>query len=856
VLPRALATAVTLGMALAAAVGGAPNPQPGAEASAEPGTGAESEPGSGSSPSGPSPGPSAGPSAGQGAGPNPDPNPDPDPAPSAAPSADPSPGADPGPGAAPGAAPEPTSDATPDATSDATSDAAPGATPDTAPDTTADPNAAAQPAPATDTPHAGAITVYAASRRAERIVEAPAAVTAISEREIAREITTGQLPKLLDFTPGAEVTQSGLYDFNLNTRGFNSSLNRRVPTLIDGRDPSIPFLMSQDWPSLAALEDLASVELVRGPSAALYGANAFNGVLNLTTREPRRSLGGTLRLTGGELATRRADLRFAHRLGGDRYLKLTGARARSEDFYQSRCTPGVGSCPADAPAAEYPGLLPERVPLADDEDTLGLGSLRFDQHLFDGAHRLTVEGGYSSVAGPVTQTGGGRIQVLASDRSWGRLQYNAPHFDVLAWTNTHDAPRQLGLLTGANFVTESTVRAVEVRGDTSFAAGRGQLVGGASWRDEDIDTAGTSTARPVGGDRSAVFAQLDFALGAALELVVAGRWDESSLHDGRFSPKLGLVWAASPSHGLRLTYNRAFQSPNYSELFLQAPTAIRTAAGPITALDLGRLEAALCRPYGVACGFANAVPVLVLGNESLAVETIETWEVGYRGVLANRAFVTVDYYRSALEDFVTDLLPNPFGTVNPAFGPYRPPPGHPAPALLLAQLQAALGPLFAFLSQNADGAAVFALASYTNAGRADTQGVELGLDWAITDAWTLDAAYSWFDFTLDDLALGDKVEPNAPEHQASLGLAFHRGRWDASLSYRWTEGFPWAAGVLVGTVPAYDHVALTASYQIDHRWSVGLNVSNLLDHPHYQTFGGDVLRRRALLNVAYRWPGE
>ena len=73
-------------------------------------------------------------------------------------------------------------------------------------------------------------------------------------------------PKLLEFTPGVDFTQSGLYDFNFNTRGFNSSLNRRILTLIDGRDPSVPFLGSQEWAAVSfPLDELASVELVRGP---------------------------------------------------------------------------------------------------------------------------------------------------------------------------------------------------------------------------------------------------------------------------------------------------------------------------------------------------------------------------------------------------------------------------------------------------------------------------------------------------------------------------------------------------------------------------------------------------------------
>src|SRR5688572_27993088 len=116
-----------------------------------------------------------------------------------------------------------------------------------------------------DVSYAETITVYSASRRRERIVEAPAAVTVVSEQELEREAAHGQVAKVLEFTPGVELTQSGLYDFNVNTRGFNSSLNRRVPALVDGRDPSVPFLMSTDWPSMASLEDIASVEMVRGP---------------------------------------------------------------------------------------------------------------------------------------------------------------------------------------------------------------------------------------------------------------------------------------------------------------------------------------------------------------------------------------------------------------------------------------------------------------------------------------------------------------------------------------------------------------------------------------------------------------
>ena len=118
------------------------------------------------------------------------------------------------------------------------------------------------------------VTVNAASRRQERIVDAPAAVTILTRQDIERQASAGQVPRTLAFTPGVELTQVSLNDFNLNTRGFNSAFNRRILTIIDGRDPSIPGLTgAQEWGGpLSPLDDLESIEFVRGPGAALYGA--------------------------------------------------------------------------------------------------------------------------------------------------------------------------------------------------------------------------------------------------------------------------------------------------------------------------------------------------------------------------------------------------------------------------------------------------------------------------------------------------------------------------------------------------------------------------------------------------------
>lgn len=702
-----------------------------------------------------------------------------------------------------------------------------------------------------DVSYAETITVYSASRRRERIVEAPAAVTVVSEQELEREASHGQVAKVLEFTPGVELTQSGLYDFNLNTRGFNSSLNRRVPSLVDGRDPSVPFLMSVDWPSMASMEDIASVEMVRGPSAALYGTNAFNGVINMTTKQPRYSQGGHVRLTAGELSTTRADLRWAGGLSENDYLKLTGGYTKSDDFYRARTLQSGVEYTRFCTAAEANRSdrncfqRPEAVRPARFDDRLWSAGVRYD-HYF-GERFLTLEGGTSSAEGPVIQTGIGRVQILEQDRPWGRLNFSSQHWNLLGYYNKRDAPKQTALASGANLVLDERTWAGEVQGNVGFARGKGQLVGGASYKDENIDSrndAGVSTLtqfNPVGTDRKAVYGQLEYAFTGKVKVVAASRYDDSSLHDAQFSPKLALVFAPSANQTFRLSYNHAFQSPNYSELFLSAP-----GGAPIT--GFAPLNAAILAATGVNLGLA-VIPIRALGNNGLDVEKIKTYEAGYSGILGSKTYVTLDYYHSDLENFVTDLLPG----VNPAFAAYAPPAALPAPvrAQILGTLAGGLGTSFTGLT-TINGQPTLVV-SYANAGEATTQGVELGINYYATEHLSVGFNYNWFDFDIKRQNERDLLLPNAPENQASATFTYIASRWDFNLGGRWVDDFRWAVGPFVGDVPSYTVVDVGANFHLNDHIALGLNVSNALDEEHWESFGGDLLGRRALGSVAFSW---
>ncbi len=754
------------------------------------------------------------------------------------------------------------------------------------------------------------ITVFSASRRAERVTEAPAAVTIVPAARIEREAAHGQLPKLLEFTPGAQVTQSGVYDFNFNTRGLNSSLNRRVAVVIDGREPSVPFLGAQEWAAVSfPLDDLEQVEFVRGPSAALYGANASSGVLNLLTRRPRGSEGGLVRLAGGEMSTFNADARWAGRMGEHWWGKALGGYRQSGDFTVSRN--GAAEYTVPCSAAVTSDCLPQEAVGLDplDDNEIAFASARADRYFGD-ANLLTLEGGWADVSGPVFQTGIGRVQLVDVERRWFRGNVATPRWNFLVAANLRDAPEQTALATGNNLALDEESWKGEIQAHQDFAGGRVRLVGGASYRDDRIDS-GDDNGRIRPGlfarsrqtlifeslktDFSAFFAQLDWNLSDQLKLVLAGRYDDSSLHDPEFSPKGSLVWGINHDNSLRLTYNRAFQVPNYSEYFLQAEIrpALNLGAVPCFEKDpatgqyvpcVGRplvnLEE-LCALDGEVCGFdTDFVPgegpeypglrpageitpdtlLLALGNADLEVETVETWELGYTGILADRIFLTADYYRSENDNFITDLLPQlgtSLGRVNPAFGPLQLPDGLSAERReqILFILQRILGPTFALMSNNVDGVPILALASYSNFGSVDTQGVDLGVDWSIDGRWSLALAYSWFDFEIQDSRPGlDRLLlPNSPENSASANLSFVGSRFDASLGYRWSDSFRWSVGPFQGEVPDYGVVDLIGNFELDEHWSLGLNVSNLLDDEHWESFGGDVLGRRALGSVTFRW---
>ena len=771
-----------------------------------------------------------------------------------------------------------------------------------------------------------------AAAAAAKIVDAPSAVTVIPEAQIQKQASHGQAPKLLEFTPGAEVTQSGLYDFNFNTRGFNSSLNRRVSTYIDGRDVGVVLLGAQEWAAISGgLGDIQTLEFIRGPSAALYGANASSGVVNITTKAPRDNIGTLVRVSGGGLDSNSMDFTSSARVHGGWYSKVTAGFKNSGDFTVSRNPLGPDNVEntlddlafpeyqlIEAPGEETPwcplagevDCLPkEKTLLREQDDDIRYGSVRFDKYM-PGDQMLTIEAGVSVIKGPVFQTGIGRVQNLSSTRPFYRIAWSNPHWNVLAHHSRREG-NQVNLTQDLvdvldDLITDTSRQGIEGQGHWNFKGGRGRFVIGAAHTEEKLDTYSdaiggqTVLYEPLRSDRQAVFSQVDWKVNEKFKLVFAGRVDESTLHDTQFSPKAAGVWSIDKNNSIRLTFNEAFQVANYSEFFLHARISAFPIGGFVSQLCQGPLAAAF-GDGDIDCGFdeylieGNFIPILAVGNDDLELEETSAWEIGYSGLLANRMFVTMDYYNSKNKNFISDLIPQ-VGTfpgslegcvdtqlmpvtdparatecpINNDYLPWIGPdeaentyitlPNRPplsfAQAIRNVVENTVGGNLLGFrLAQDLDGPPVIVGRTYANVGDVETQGVDLGIQYFINEAWNVQASYSWFDFDIEqtDQDSADILLPNSPEHKASLSVSWSKDRWSAGVSGRWVEGFRWAAGVFQGEVESYTTVDANATVNLNEVLSVGLNVANANDNVHRQTFGGDLLGRRAILSLTFGW---
>ena len=396
----------------------------------------------------------------------------------------------------------------------------------------------------------GAVVVEGASRAPDRMIDAPAAVDVVRPATGEPMSITGQVPLALAHVPGLDVVQNGVNDFNVNTRGFNGSLNRKMLVLQDGRDLANVLVGQQTWGALSEpLEDLGRIEVIRGPGSALYGANACNGVISITTPAARDAVGTKVTLGGGELGTMRADLRQAGMGFHDRFgYRVNLGYRRSDDWTQSRTTKDGSDWKAEyAPATATPPTSPGPEKFALNGQTtdpvtgeaLGTpdplvtvyGSARVDYYAPSGS-MLTLEGGAAQEENAVFMNGTGRRQAPKIMRPWARLAWDTDGSGVSAWYSGYSLPQgQVRLISGQVSYQDESAFHLEGRTSHRFGGGAGRVVVGASVQNNSANTQGTTLGLAY-DDRSdqyyGAFAQLEYRVGL-VRVIGALRWDDSDL---------------------------------------------------------------------------------------------------------------------------------------------------------------------------------------------------------------------------------------------------------------------------------------------------------------------------------------
>lgn len=168
------------------------------------------------------------------------------------------------------------------------------------------------------------LEVTTVSKQSEPLQEAAAAVYVVTGDEIRRSGYT-TLADVLRLVPGMQV---GNIDANLwavTSRGFSGQFANKLLVLIDGRSVYTPIFGGVYWDTQDALfEDIDRIEIIRGPGATLWGANAVNGVINIITRSAADSQGLYLTAGGGTEERRFGAVRYGTTLGRSGHVRVYG----------------------------------------------------------------------------------------------------------------------------------------------------------------------------------------------------------------------------------------------------------------------------------------------------------------------------------------------------------------------------------------------------------------------------------------------------------------------------------------------------------------------------------------------------
>lgn len=657
--------------------------------------------------------------------------------------------------------------------------------------------------------------VVSASRRAEKITDAPATITRIDAAAIQNTVGNSFAPALKE-VKGIDFIQVGVTSVAINARGFNSAFNNRMLMMEDNRIAVLPEngLPVGGFTPIPKV-DLAGIEVLVGPGSALYGPDASNGVLTLSTKDPREYPGTILEAAGGvrnfvDIQGRQAGVVNMGKLG----YKITGEYQQAKDFSNVNFyAPVSGTTPVKEVSADW-----------DTNVMRGMGSLVY---YMPKLARLEATAGAAKANG-IGQTSVGRNQLKDWQYRVGQLKFTHPNWFGQAYITqslsgdtyqlnaysqnrarypllSDDSVRHL-----SDFPAEGRLMAAELQNTFVLDQLNGlRLTWGGQFRHDIVSSkrqwlVDRQTGEDIKTDQKGVYGQAELPLTTQLRLVGAARYDNHDRYDPQWSPKAAVLFTPIQDQTLRVTWNRAFKSPSVLQYGFYFPDF---SAG------IG--------VFGNADGFLikNAAGTTVRTIAPIQPEKNDTWEVGYKGVIGDRFFADITGYRSYFKKFMSPLVViSNFLTPASAGGPTY-------------AYNARTGTKYVGSTGTNDQIAL----TYFNVGDATITGTDMGLKFLLTPTIAMNGTASFQELnSIKKAAATDPAEAtafNSPTTKFNVGMDFanlYANQLRGSFTVRYVNGYHFLSGVNNGKIPTFSTFDFTAGYKLPFTGtSLNLSVQNL-----------------------------
>jgi len=436
------------------------------------------------------------------------------------------------------------------------------------------------------------LEITSVAKKPQTINDSAAAIFVISQQDIRRSGATC-IPEVLRLAPGINVARIDGNKWAISARGFNGRFANKLLVLLDGRSVYTPLFSGVYWDAQdTLLDDIERIEIIRGPGATLWGANAVNGVINIITKHSEKTQG--LLLKGGYGSTEQgfAALRYGGALSDNSHY-----RAYVKYFNRDSFNAKDGSEAAD-------------------DWTAFRGGFRFDKTL---SHRdtLTLQGdAYSGTAGQTDQ----ELSFLPPDfRSISDSDTNFSGANLLLnWERTLAEDSNLALKIyydhsqrDETALLKETRNTLDIDFQHRFALSqRQEIIWGLGYRISQGDIDPREPAIIINDNKqtdqtTSFVIQDEITLKKdLLQLVLGTKLEHNNYTDFELQPNARLIWTPSEQHSVWTAVSRAIRTPS-------------------------RFEQDISMWIGVIPSTPPAV-ITTDGNTDYSSEELLAWELGFR----------------------------------------------------------------------------------------------------------------------------------------------------------------------------------------------------------------------------------